>query len=74
MFQAEADEAQTTDSNSEEEQIVLLLALIPASLCNTGGRPIIFYNTFLRSHDINSASLTLHLEKLLKPLSIQNVI
>lgn len=32
MLQAEADKAQTTDSNTEEQQIVLLLGLVPASL------------------------------------------
>ena len=34
MLQAEADEAKSTDSDTEDEQIVLLLGLIPASLCN----------------------------------------
>lgn len=32
MLQAEADEAETTHGNTEEQQIMLLLSLIPASL------------------------------------------
>lgn len=36
VLQAEADKAQTADSNTEEQQIVLLLCLIPASLKCSG--------------------------------------
>lgn len=55
VLQAEADEAQTTNSNTEEQQIVLLITLIPASLCNTVGRPIT-YDAFHQNHCISSNS------------------
>ena len=63
VLQAEADEAQTTDSHAEEQQIVLLLSLVPASLTNTVGRPIIF-TTSLGNPSINSGSLALNLDSL----------
>lgn len=49
VLQAEADESKSTDSNAEEQQIVLLLGLVPASLWNSVRRPIIF-NTSLGLH------------------------
>lgn len=42
VVQAEADEAQAAHGHAEEQQIVLLLRLVPASLGNDGRRrPII---------------------------------
>lgn len=45
MLQTKADEAQTTDSNTEQEQIVLFFCLIPATLQDKETKANCFLNT-----------------------------